>query len=643
MSVSASLENARRNLMALRRMAARPRLFDLAGVIGGVAAILFCLELVYLCAANLIVRSSLIKDAVGSADGFALDYSSAYSLWPGHVVVRDVSVRVEDFNVQFEVALDRAELDIALSELAFKKFHVTRLVGEGTRFRMRHKILSVGADAERIAAFPPIQGFADPPYYVGLRPPKIPDSEYDLWSVRIQNVTARVSELWVLEHRFRGEGVARGSFVVKPARWVQVEPAELVLERGSLTLGEHRVAERVSGKITCDIPDMHVQETDGVQVLRDIAATLHLELTNGDLDFLRAYLGRLAPIDYSGRADWLLDLNVQRGRIEPGSHVALRATPLRLQHREKRLEGDVMVDFGRNSPASNELALVWAAPQMRARRGADDERGPEVRGLSGALRISGTDLKQTLALGELRAGVSEVSVPSLGWFDAPGIELDGKGSAAFQLARDSHGALSGQASFRASTGRVRRDEVLLGANLDANLGFLRAPGSETFDFQRLELQLTQAFLRSGTKHSEPFALRVDGAGLRLSPGMPRASGVVKVSLSSTEALLPLLMADPIKDVTGAALDLQRLEARASLLYAGENFDLRVLEAESGRVRLRGYLSKRERPLGAFLLSSGPINVGVTLVGGETEISPFVSDEWLVATWSRLLGDQRRPG
>lgn len=175
MRTSASPERAASLLTTLRRAAARLQARDLAKVLGGVAAVLLFLQLVYLAAANLVLRSQVIQDAVGASEGFALEFSSAYSLWPGHVHVRDVSLRIEDYNVQFEVALGSAEVDIALSELPFKKFHVTKLRAEGTRFRMRHKLITVGEDAERVAAYPPIKGFADPPYFVGVPGPDTPD------------------------------------------------------------------------------------------------------------------------------------------------------------------------------------------------------------------------------------------------------------------------------------------------------------------------------------------------------------------------------------------------------------------------------------------------------------------------------------
>jgi hypothetical protein len=79
----------------------------------------------------------------------------------------------------------------------------------------------------------------------------------------------------------------------------------------------------------------------------------------------------------------------------------------------------------------------------------------------------------------------------------------------------------------------------------------------------------------------------------------------------------------------SALDLQALDGRASLDLSKRGFHLERIEARSGKLRLRGHVNKTSaEPTGAFLFSSGIFNVGVTLENGDTEVSPFVSDDWL---------------
>ena len=72
-----------------------------------------------------------------------------------------------------------------------------------------------------------------------------------------------------------------------------------------------------------------------------------------------------------------------------------------------------------------------------------------------------------------------------------------------------------------------------------------------------------------------------------------------------------------------------LEARANVEISRKRMRLDHINARSGNLRLRGHVSKQqEQPTGAFLLSSGPLNVGVKLSDGATSVSPFVGDDWL---------------
>jgi hypothetical protein len=601
-----------------------------------VAAVLFCLQLAYLGLGNGALRSQLIKKAVTSAEGFQLDYASAYTLWPGHAHVEQLSLRFEDYNVQFELALGSAEVDVSLSQLLFKKFRVTRLDAQGTRFRMRHKLIVVGDDAERVAAYPPIQGFADPPYFVGLRPPPTPpEVSRHFWEVKIEDVTAHVTELWVMEHRFVGAGLARGSFVVKPARWVQVEPAELTLERGTLRLGKHVVADEVQGKITCDIPNMWVQATEGVEVLREIAATMRLSLGKGKLDFLSAYLARFAELDYGGRADWSIDVNLQRGVVQKGSQVLLAAAPLRLSRGELAVAGDVALRLARDAlEAPEQLRLMWSAPLLEASRKGSRDGAPRLEGLHGSLALSAVNLRGQLSLGSARFALARLVAPSLGWFQVPGTQLAGSGQVGFDLRRSDAGHVSGRAQLSLSDARLEHGSFAAESDLTGQLALSRGRALDSpWQMDKLAVTFDRSKLRDGDKQSETFSGRLDASGLaiRLGP-QPSARGELKLQVSPTSALLPLVVNEPVGDISDALFALRRVDARARIKIEAGGVDVTGLEAHDGAVRMRGHVSTRGRaPRGAFLVSSGLFNVGVELEHGATEVSPLVSGDWLSST------------
>jgi hypothetical protein len=386
-----------------------------------------------------------------------------------------------------------------------------------------------------------------------------------------------------------------------------------------------------------------VQATEGAQVLREILATLHLELSGGRLEFLQAYLARLGSARYAGQADWQIDANVARGVVQPGTRVELRAAPFELRHAWANVGGDVMLSLGRRDEAP-ELELAVSAPRLNASSARSQAPSPSLTGLAGSLKVRGVDLKQELSLGPAKVALANAHAASLAWFAPKGMALSGSADAAFELARDEAGAFQGAARAALKRVELRRDDISAAADVRTEIGFERAAGASALSLHQATLHLENASLQTGGKRSKPFAATVDASGMKLDPnGGGAANGSVRLRVSSTEALLPLVMSDPLKGIASTALDLQALEARASFKLRRGDVDVKVVDATSGNVRLRGYLSRRtQQPRGAFLLSSGPINVGVTLSDGETDVAPFVSDDWLLATWPRLA-ESPNPG
>ena len=140
----------------------------------------------------------------------------------------------------------------------------------------------------------------------------IPDSEYDLWDVRVDNVTAHVKEIWVLEYRYRGAGVARGTFRVQPARYYEVKPTSLELAGGKLTLGDAVVAERANARIDVTVTGSETQKLSGLAPLKHITASAVGRFAGTELRFLNAYLGPHEGWSAGGKGDIELGVRVER-------------------------------------------------------------------------------------------------------------------------------------------------------------------------------------------------------------------------------------------------------------------------------------------------------------------------------------------
>lgn len=582
------------------RLQARSYAQQCVAVLAGVLAVLCGLELLYLVAVNIVLRTRLIQDAAAGADGVHLEFDSAYSVLPGRAHVRGLVLRFEDYNVQFQLSIERGQIDVGLDELLHKRFHCYSVRADGVSFLMRHKLHEVQGHGTRLAAFPKIPGFSDPPLYVGKPPAPIPDEQYDLWQVQLDDVVARARELWFLEYRFTGDAEARGAFLIRPARFVRVEPARLELLSGTLRVGDHSVARRVRGQLQVSLPSMDVQKTVGAAVFDLISTRAKLELEDGRLDFLDVYREPESP-SIRGPARWSIDAAMERGVLQPPSRITLtaEATELRLPETKTpswSMSGPVRAEFAVPEQAPARFSLDVRAAQVNlSRQGAPaGPSNPRAEDAHLALTLEPTTVSHSPHLSSLRAEVPRLDAPNLYWFEPwlsrdHSLRVDGRGEAGGELVCDAHLAC-----------------MLSHARIDAS----------------------GARLAVRERASEPLSARLDAERLSLPfASAKHVSGDVTLSASPARALLPLVTSLPVKDALGAALELRELHARLRLSGSPQDAELTLLDARSGRLASKGYY-RPQRDQGAFLLATPLFNFGIRVRDGETSVAPLVPDDWL---------------
>src|SRR5689334_12871161 len=138
--------------------AASPRPFDLNRLARVVLMVLAAGAVLYLVAANVLLRTRLLRDLVSEGPDIELEYTSAYSVWPGFVHVRDLALQVQDCDLQLAVAADSAQIEVSLHDLLFRRFHADRVSLLGLSFRLRTKVDPPDAERPWVAAYPSIRG-----------------------------------------------------------------------------------------------------------------------------------------------------------------------------------------------------------------------------------------------------------------------------------------------------------------------------------------------------------------------------------------------------------------------------------------------------------------------------------------------------
>jgi hypothetical protein len=363
--------------LLLKRVRWRRLVKRVLGVVGILAAS-------YLVVANILLRTGLLRNAVnGSSLSFAilgtstalhLDYTSAYSIFPGRAHVEGLTIRGRERTVEWRLTLDRADVTISLAGLLHRTFHVTRLRSSGLTLRARLRLDRAHATPDVIAALPPIAGFADPPLLDDAPPPPpLPDANYDLWMLDLEDIDVEhVREVWIYTVRAEGDTRVRGRWLFRPQRWLDVGPSTVDANGVDISYGSQPLASGVQGSFRTTVHPFDVREANGLSTFDHVSH-------DGDLRgraIIATALRLLAPS--SGvrftQCEGPFDAHVvlDHGRLAEGTRVRTEATNCQIESDELALEARLRTELG----VEGDLATIdTRASGLRvSRRGVEQAR-----------------------------------------------------------------------------------------------------------------------------------------------------------------------------------------------------------------------------------------------------------------------------
>lgn len=285
----------------------------LIGLVGAVVL----LEVMYVAAAKIALRK---LPEWASYDALQMTYSDAGSWLPGRAWVRDFVLSGHDSNIQFEVRVKEARLRVDLLPLLKRHFRATQAITSGVEFRLRHNVAKMQGQERRLAAFPTIRGYDSPPLYPDPAPAPAPPAD-DTWLIEMNDVSAQVDDLWLVEYHYAGQGVAKGGFRLDPGRAFQLRPSEFVWQGGELTVGETAVSRNTTGTLRSEIHLDDVPNIEGFDFADKVKIDVDLNLTSGDLAFLEVYAAKLPLQAIKGRYSAQLRLRADFGTLLEGSFL----------------------------------------------------------------------------------------------------------------------------------------------------------------------------------------------------------------------------------------------------------------------------------------------------------------------------------
>ena len=283
-------------------------------------AFVVCLAL-FMIASNVILRTRIFRDWMAfDPESMTMEYDSAYSWFPGRVHVDNLRVRGSDSHVQWYVTIAHADTFMNPFAFARRRFSASHAHADGVTFRLRSRFLPDEATPELLASLPKIPGFADPPFVMPV-PPDPADPDYVLWSVDLEDVTARnVTDVWIDTLHETGNLSAHGRWLFRPLRQLDFGPSTLDVPQADVKMNDRELAENVVGTAELRIYSYDVRLPKGFDLLRQFSGNAKLSWQT-PLDGAFAEIARDLMDEPHGNVAVRGELRLERGVLASGTQV----------------------------------------------------------------------------------------------------------------------------------------------------------------------------------------------------------------------------------------------------------------------------------------------------------------------------------
>lgn len=443
----------------------------------------------YVVGLNVFLSTSLFEKVINQdPQTLLVTYERGWTIWPGTIHARRLSIRSSDSHVQFILRIERCTFDLSFVDLARKKFHPTRVEGSGVTFDARQRIDAPAATPAYVDALPSIPGFeriplkpAGPPDYAE----KWDDRSYHLWTVHLEDVTAEdVRRIWVDTARFEGEARITGGFFLRPIRSVVVGPLHVEIRSGRTTVKELPIADPLAGTLDVHIRELDPRIVDGADLVHHV--TVATDLRGRAPDLANVPRSLTGPARIAGPADLRrVAVRVVDGTLAKDSHVDVVVPGASVEIAGHRIAGDLtlLADVP-NDPGVARLAFRLDARAVTARPAAEPS-GPQREAL--LFHAPAIELEGDATALDLADGLRDLHVIAA----MPRGEVPDVRSLDRYVPRDTAFAFEG--------GRAQAE-----GRVEVWLADRRAKGEASLRAEKLDLRLAKARLRGQTTLGASF-------------------------------------------------------------------------------------------------------------------------------------------
>lgn len=601
--------------------------------------------LVYPVCGTLVLTTGLFERLVRSEDLVIEVQNPAWTLWPGHVHVAGARILVNG-ETQFVLSAKHLLLHVNLFQLVKKRLRTTKISADDVRFFMRVQVESDKGIEKRLAAYPPLEGLPGDATLLKKKAEREEKREGD-FTVDVNGIDVRISELWFMEYHYVGPGTLTGGFLVGPQR-MRVDTSVQNLGPGELRFGKDEVvAKDFGGRVEVDIPELNPMEHADESFLELVTSDINLKGNVTSLAIAGAYA---SGISFKGGAGPLeARILLSKGRLGDSSRLMFSTEKVGLRGKGFGIDSDWNLDARVGvANASSEKALGSAnevLPRIRSKSNVTyvsftKERQPaftvQVRDHEHDVVLRTTQLGRMTDIDHARIRFPKIVTTDLRDLAAltsnGSVETEaGEGKASIALDIDEHHMVRGPFAAKLNGLRFTAGGILFRGQGDVTCEIHADLDKEVTAVRNLELDLNEVGLQLDGQEMESWWMKAEVPYFGAF-GLPpkRFEGRLSVLAKSAEPILKVLAGKKeIPGVIPALTNLNDLRIRAKFRMDRTATDVRLVPLENDLFNVAGrYYAKENDSKLAIVVGGDVVSLGIAKDAHGTTFAPFAREGWL---------------
>lgn len=370
--------------------------------------ILMVLEVSYLVLGNLVLSLPATQTLANQIrpDRILVNWDRAWTWYPFRVHARSVSLSGQSRSQQWQLDMPAASASFAVLPLILRTVKVTNVQAVDVSYSQRPRLRPDKDLTAELAYFPPIRGrsisSADSAPRIKRKP----------WRIVLDGVRVNGNHnIWIYQFKGAAEGELQadlgyqtqgGAFSARNGQ-VDLRVASLFVN------GDQEVISQADFKGQIAVTPMVFRQNRGLKSIPFFVANMRVDADVGDLQFLDLFLQDFHGIKVDGEGKVGGLLRVDRGRLLPGTELAVSASELSIGLMSHRAEGNGSIQLDVDQEKPDVLNLSIQFDELNAYH--EDDAEPLFSGEGLVLSGAGRATLPSADASERKASTLSLSVP----------------------------------------------------------------------------------------------------------------------------------------------------------------------------------------------------------------------------------------